>query len=192
MVPFVIAIFVFLIPRLYFGQPYEDWTRPDRKNIENDYWKFQYQTLPGILGKLSWLWYLPALMIDCILTYPLLAWTIRRAYKIPYNARDDGNIIFLQLALLTAWALPAVYLDTDDRYGERFLLPSIITLSLILMVFYAAQLMITQENGDKYAMWIKIIGPLGSMALNLWKDQAKDKPLHHVFMMINYDAVFFS
>jgi len=38
MVPFVIAIFVFLIPRLYFGQPYEDWTRPDRKNQENDYW----------------------------------------------------------------------------------------------------------------------------------------------------------
>jgi len=30
MVPFVVAIFVFLIPRLYFGQPYEDWTRPDR------------------------------------------------------------------------------------------------------------------------------------------------------------------
>jgi hypothetical protein len=65
-----------------------------------------------------------------------LAWTIRRAYKIPYNTRDDGNIIFLQLALLTAWALPAVYLDTDDKYGERFLLPSIITLALVMMLFY--------------------------------------------------------
>jgi len=75
-------------------------------------------------------------MIDCLLTYPLLAWTIRRAYKIPYNTRDDGNIIFLQLALLTAWALPAVYLDTDDKYGERFLLPSIITLALVMMLFY--------------------------------------------------------
>ena len=29
LVPFVIAIFVFLIPRLYFGQQYEDFTRPD-------------------------------------------------------------------------------------------------------------------------------------------------------------------
>jgi len=28
-IPFVVAIFVFLIPRLYFGQLYEDWTRPN-------------------------------------------------------------------------------------------------------------------------------------------------------------------
>lgn len=36
-VPFILAIFIFLIPRLYFGQVYEDWTRPDGE-IENDYW----------------------------------------------------------------------------------------------------------------------------------------------------------
>ena len=95
MVPFIVAIFIFLIPRLYFGQPYEDWTRPDRKNMENDYWTFQMQTLPYIFSKLSWLWYLPALFIDCMLTYPLLAWSVRRAKKIPFNSRDDGNIIFL-------------------------------------------------------------------------------------------------
>lgn len=29
LVPFVVGIFVFLIPRLYFGQQYEDFTRPD-------------------------------------------------------------------------------------------------------------------------------------------------------------------
>lgn len=29
LVPFVLAIFIFLIPRLYFGQAYEDFTRPD-------------------------------------------------------------------------------------------------------------------------------------------------------------------
>jgi len=38
MVPFVVAIFIFLIPRLYFGQTYEDFCRPDGKNIEEDYW----------------------------------------------------------------------------------------------------------------------------------------------------------
>ncbi len=41
-------------------------------------------------------------------------------------------------------------------------------------------------------MWIKLLGPCGSIALNLWKNQAPDEPLHHVLMMINYDAVFFS
>lgn len=39
---------------------------------------------------------------------------------------------------------------------------------------------------------IKFIGPCGSIALNYWKDQAPNQPLHHVLMMINYDAVFFS
>jgi hypothetical protein len=192
MVPFVLAIFIFLIPRLYFGQPYEDWTRPDKKNMENDYLEFQMKSLPNIFSKLSWLWYLPALFIDCLLTYPLLAWSIRRAYKIPFNSRDDGNIVLMQLVILIIWCYPAFYLDTDDRYGERFLLPSILTLSIVLMLFYAFQLVIHTENGAKYAMMIKVIGPLGSIALNLWKDQAPERPLHHVLMMINYDAIFFS
>jgi len=39
LVPFVIAVFIFLIPRLYFGQEYEDFTRPDGKT-ETDYWEF--------------------------------------------------------------------------------------------------------------------------------------------------------
>jgi len=39
LVPFVLAIFIFLIPRLYFGQEYEDFTRPDGVT-EPDYLKF--------------------------------------------------------------------------------------------------------------------------------------------------------
>jgi hypothetical protein len=41
-------------------------------------------------------------------------------------------------------------------------------------------------------MWLKIIGPLGSILLNVWKNQAKDQNLYHIFLMICYDAVFFS
>jgi hypothetical protein len=26
------------------------------------------------------------------------------------------------------------------------------------------------ENGAKYAMWMKFIGPLGSIGLNVWKN----------------------
>lgn len=192
LVPFVAAIFIFLIPRLYFGQQYEDFTRPDGK-IENDYWAFQMKTLPSIFSKLSWLWYLPALFIDCILTYPLLAWTIRRSNKIPFNARDDGNIILLQIVIFAIWCYPCFYMDTSNSYGTRYLLPSIGTLAIIFFMFYTFQLLIHgTENGDKYALWIKFIGPLGSILLNLWKDQAPNQPLHHVLMMINYDACFFS
>jgi hypothetical protein len=39
LVPFVIAIFLFLIPRLYFGQQYEDFTRNDNE-IQNNYWEY--------------------------------------------------------------------------------------------------------------------------------------------------------
>jgi len=60
------------------------------------------------------------------------------------------------------------------------------------MLFYTFQLLIYTENGAKYAMWMKLLGPISSIALNVWKDQAADRPLHHVLMMINYDAVFFS
>lgn len=62
--------------------------------------------------KLSWLWYLPALFIDLVLTYPLVAWTVRRSRKIPFSQRDDGNIILLQLALFVVWIFPCFYLDT--------------------------------------------------------------------------------
>ena len=40
LVPFIVSIFVFLIPRLYFGQPYENWCRPDGENMENDFGPF--------------------------------------------------------------------------------------------------------------------------------------------------------
>jgi fucose 4-O-acetylase-like acetyltransferase len=79
LVPFIIAIFIFLMPRLYLGQPYEKFTRPDEENMENDFWQFIYLTIPTVYMKLSWLWYLPALFIDFILTYPLLRWTYRRS-----------------------------------------------------------------------------------------------------------------
>ena len=92
LVPFVVAIFVFLIPRLYFGQTYEDYTRPNDE-IENDYWQFMKKTLPTIYLKLSWLWYLPALFIDIMLTYPLLRWSIRRSRKIPFDPVTDVGIM---------------------------------------------------------------------------------------------------
>lgn len=135
LVPFVLAIFIFLMPRLYFGQAYEDWCRPNDET-ENDYWTFQEKTLPSVPTKLSWLWYLPALFIDLVITYPLLAWTVRRSRKIPYNQRDDGNIILLQLAVFAIWLFPCFYIDTKKDLGTKYLLPSTLTLMCIFFFFY--------------------------------------------------------
>lgn len=135
LVPFVVAIFVFLIPRLYFGQQYEDFTRPDDV-IENDYWAFMQKTLPTVHLKLSWLWYLPALFIDCMLTYPLLRWTIRRSKGIPFDPLIDTGIVVHQMVTLVIWCLPCYYLVTKDNFGETYLLPSIATLAGIMFLFY--------------------------------------------------------
>jgi len=53
------------------------------------------KTLPSIHLKLSWLWYLPALFIDIMLTYPLLRWTIRRSRKIKFDWLIDLGLIIL-------------------------------------------------------------------------------------------------
>ena len=45
---------------------------------------------------------------------------------------------------------------------------------------------------DGFAMLIKIIGPISSLFLNLWKTHTENCQLHHILMMINYDAIFFS
>ena len=52
--------------------------------------------------------------------------------------------------------------------------------------------MIHTENGDKYAMMMKVLGPCSTIALNYWKTQEPNMQLHHLLMMVNYDAVFFS
>ena len=50
LVPFVISVFVFLIPRLYFGQDYENWTRPKGKTgpIEKNFFVYAKFILPNI------------------------------------------------------------------------------------------------------------------------------------------------
>jgi hypothetical protein len=60
---------------------------------------------------------LPALLIDCVITYPLLAYTIRIARKVPFSWRDDGNIILSQAVIFFIWLYPAYYMDTDNNYG---------------------------------------------------------------------------
>jgi len=136
LVPFIIAIFIFLIPRLYFGQTYEDYTRVDGQEITTNYWDFMKGTLPTIYLKLSWLWYLPALFIDLIICYPLLRWTIRRSRGIPFDPMIDLGIITLQIITLVLWAVPNYLLITTDNYNTRYSIPAIITLFWIMFAFY--------------------------------------------------------
>jgi len=135
---------------------------------------------------------LPALFIDCMLTYPLLRWSIRRSRGIPYDPVVDAGIVLHQIILLGIWMLPNYYLVTKDNYNTEYLIPSIICLGAVMFCFYTFQLAIGRPGGEKYALWIKFIGPIASICMNLFKTQAKDQNLYHIFLMINYDAIFFS
>jgi hypothetical protein len=82
MLPFGLAIPIFLVPRLFFGQEYEDFAYIKGKKEWNFLSYFVNIFKEGILMKLSWLWFLPVLFIDSIFCYPLLVWTVRRSKKI--------------------------------------------------------------------------------------------------------------
>jgi peptidoglycan/LPS O-acetylase OafA/YrhL len=191
LVPFIVGIFVFLIPRLYFGQTYEDFTRPNDE-VEPNYWEFTKKTLPLIHLKLSWLWYLPALFIDFIICYPLLRWSVRRSKGIKYDPLVDTGIIAHQLVTLAIWGTICYFLVTTNDYGSIYLVPAVITLGCVMLAIYSAQLILGTKNGYKYALLIKLIGPCGAIAMNFWKVQTKNMNLYHIFLMINYDAIFFS
>jgi hypothetical protein len=192
LIPFTVGIFAFLIPRLYFGQTYEDFTRPDPDEIETNYWEFTKKTLPVVHLKLSWLWYLPALFIDFMICYPLLRWSIRRSQGIKYDPLVDTGIIAHQMVTLAIWAVINYFLVTKDDYGSIYLVPAIITLACVMTAIYSAQLALGTKQGYKYGLLIKLIGPCGSIAMNMWKVQTKNMQLYHIFLMINYDAIFFS
>ena len=195
LIPFVASIFLFLIPRLYFSQGYESWTRPraDRK-IEYNFFQFMKLTLPGIITKLSWLWYLPAMFVDFMLTYPLLRWTQRRQKKIPFDKFTDIGIIVHQVVVFVIWALACKYIVKWRNYGEILLVPSIYALAGVYLVFYLFQFLIqNEETGQKYAMIIKLVGPIGSAVLNNYVvNVLGGDSVYHVFLMVNFDAIFFA
>jgi hypothetical protein len=96
------------------------------------------------------------------------------------------------MVTLACWGAICYFLVTKDQFGELLLVPSIYALAAVMFCFYTFQLAINTRNGHSYSLWIKLIGPLGSICLNLFKTQAKEQNLYHIFLMINYDAIFFS
>lgn len=71
-------------------------------------------------------------------------------------------------------------------------MPAVCTLAGVMFLFYTLQLFINLDGGYRFAPWIKFIGPLGSALMCLWKSQEKQQNLYHIFLMINFDAIFFS
>ena len=71
----------------------------------------------------------------------------------------------------TLWGTCCYFLVTKDYFGRDLLVPAVCTLGGVMFSLYAAQLLITRRDGYPFALAIKIIGPIGSICMNLWKTQ---------------------
>ena len=97
---------------------------------------------------------------------------MRRSKNIPFDPVTDTGIVLHQIITLAIWCVPNYYLVTKDHYNTERLLPSIGVLGAVMFCFYTFQLAINRPNGYHYAMWIKLVGPCGSIALNYFNNQA--------------------
>mgnify|MGYP007048588798 CR=1 FL=1 len=103
LIPFLVLLLVILVPRLYFAQEYEPFSRPDGQNIEWDYSKFFIGTLPSLIMKMSWLWFLLALYLDCLIVYPAVQWTQRRYAKKPLDG-VDAKLVIAQISIFAGYS----------------------------------------------------------------------------------------
>ena len=148
--PFVFAVVVFLIPRLYLTQDFSNFTTLATEKgevcktacenkdktymtwpcegtrccglIEWNYSIYYRKMLPQFLFKMSWLWFLLALFIDSLISYPFLKWTQRRKLGKQMNFKDDGLSIVGQIVIYVIWTTIQIVLGGRDL-GIRYLLP---------------------------------------------------------------------
>ena len=86
----------------------------------------------------------------------------------PIDLKHDGSYIAGLILALFLWAIPN-YLGAGDA-GPESLIPMVFTLGLTFVFHFLVQLIVYVEGGYKYSMWLKAVGPLGSCALNYWRD----------------------
>jgi len=116
--PFLVAIPVFLIPALWLQRPYASTAIDGATNDDGLFtWYIAYFTHPvEIFNHISWLWYLPAMFVDFMLTYPILRWTKRRAAGVPFG-RGDIETVLLQLITSAVWMILNKLAMADNYNG---------------------------------------------------------------------------
>ena len=180
--PFLLAIPLFLIPRLYLGQDYEPWTRISSvEQPEPNFLKFAFKILPSIFSKLSWLWFMPALFLLSVIHYPYMVWTKRRFVSlVPFDIseRTDVKLVIAQLVIMISMVLLALFCapkpnDTDAKEDQiQMVLQSLLVRSIMLMcliqtAYFVVADVVVDHHRDGLFLAPKILAPLSLMLLNL-------------------------
>lgn len=93
--PVLFSIPLFILPRLYLSQDWDDLGRT-KKGTEIEWNLLRYVPLifaDNFVMKLGHLWFLPVLLLVCLVNYPLLAFSRRRMKKLPLDRKDDLIIL---------------------------------------------------------------------------------------------------
>jgi hypothetical protein len=181
----VIAIPVLLIPRLYIGQEYEAFARPDGVHTEEDLGQFYLKTLPSIIVKISWLWFLLGLFLNCMVLYPLLAWTQRRKANVPFGNQDVALIIGQTVALGSMGYLG--YILSGSTYGPTQYMPSLLIVAGYFTLQYSVLFLNISESNALHLKWI---GPIAAVLLNIFRLNNTGNGLYNFVSMLNYDYLF--
>jgi hypothetical protein len=88
MIPFLISLVTLMPVRWYLTQFISHFQGFIDGEPEWNFFVYLVKTVPLVVERMSWLWFLLALFIVNILNYPLLKWTQRRILKKDTN-RDD-------------------------------------------------------------------------------------------------------
>jgi hypothetical protein len=167
LVPLLVAIPLFLMPRLYLTQAFEDTAQLEGGVIDN-YWAYCIALLPHIASKLSWLWFLPMLFSVTIFCYPLMAWTQRRRNE---RELDSADALIISGQVFCFLVLQALSVYLAGNAGLTFVVPASIATMFAFGLYFWIQFKMDSPHAGKFAMGMKFVGPFACICMNYFKFQ---------------------
>ena len=191
-IPLIVVLFVFLIPRNYMDQSFSKMGRPDGENPQWNFFKYYADVIPiKVIYRIGYLWFLPALFIDSMIAFPLLKWSQRRYLGKPCTFKDDYILIIIVLALFLIWGTITTFIIPSNLRWAYSLPSDLILLSMFGIYFFLPHNLIKKrENGYKYSLLLRFIGPFGTILLCRFKEGTSTQPLYVFVSMINFDLMF--
>lgn len=173
MLPVLFSIPLFIIPRLYITQSWDDLGRV-KKGTEIEWNIFKYLTqifLDNFVMKIGHLWFLPVLLLVCLVNYPLLAYSRRRMKKLPVGRQDVMIILgqFIAIMCLTLLFYVLTLNEPDDFW--YYLVPANLTLFFGMLAYMGVQVYLQRLADDDHgkALFVMLIGPVISLLINIFK-----------------------
>jgi hypothetical protein len=121
---------------------------------------------------MSWLWFLPLLFVVNVVSYPVLAWTQRRANRIDIDFKEDGKLLLAQVILCIKLQIIAIWYCADQGQGWLYLVPSCLTLVVALMLYFYIPLFLMKSDGEftyRWAFGMRLLGLVTCVSLNFFK-----------------------